>query len=247
MMSKREEREAFERAARELREGKIGEGQFLAATRERWRRTAHYLFEHWRRKLPAWVEDVDVEQELTMLVLVHVRAWDPSRGAALGPYVLWSAIHRTQRQMNRWRGASLTGNEGKNPSRAEVAFCRAFGPDVDPFLRAEPTGARQDEEIERGEQFGEVLGACESVREALVLLALKRAEGSLGDAAGFLYGDYASRVECELASEAHARRVVEDCVAKIVARACADDEEYARSVVALACEADTTKARANAA
>jgi hypothetical protein len=229
----REEREAFEHAARALHEGKIGEGQFLAATRERWRRTARYLFEHWRRKLPAWVEEVDVEQELGLLALKHVRDWDPGRGA-IGPFVLWSTIHRAQRELNRWRGACLSGNEGRNPSRAEIAFCRAFGPEVDPMAFADPCAATQEQEIDRRERFEEILSACESVREALVLLALRRAEGSLCEAAALLFGDYASRVECELVGEEHTRQVVKESVSKIVARAHKDDEEYARQVVARA-------------
>ena len=133
-MGKREEVESYERAARALKAKEITADQFLLATRERWRRTARYIHERWRRKLPAWVEPEDVEQELVLLVLLAIRRYSRRRAGkmTLGQYATWGAIHRTQRQIHRWREASLSGNEGRNPSRCEIAFCRAFGPETEP-------------------------------------------------------------------------------------------------------------------
>ena len=223
-MGKREDAESYEAAARALKRGEITPDAFLRATRERWARTARYLHERWRRKLPAWVEPADVEQELVLLVLRAVRRYSRRRAGrmTIGQYATWGAIHRAQRQIHRWRGASLSGNEGRNPSRAEIAFCRAFGPDVDPMAKAPPVAAGQDEAVEASERFEELLAGCETVREALSLTALRRAGGDPRAAARLLFSDYASRVECELASEAQARRVVVESLDRIAERAVAD-------------------------
>ena len=66
------------------------------------------------------------------------------------------------------------------------------------------------------------LAGCETVREALSLTALRRAGGDPRAAARLLFSDYASRVECELASEAQARRVVVESLDRIAERAVAD-------------------------
>lgn len=216
-MGKREETERYEASARALYEGRISEGAFLRETAEKWRQTAHFLFSRWRRKLPAWVEPEDVEQELVLLVLKHVRKWSPERGGmTIGSYVLWCAIHRTQRAMDQWRGA----RDGSKPSRSEIAFSRAFAPDADPLAKLKASGANalQEEAAEAAEVFTSALGGCRTVREALVLLALRRAGGSPALAAALLYGDFAARVECALADEGHARRVVAESVSAIAAR-----------------------------
>lgn len=219
-MGKREEVESYERAARALKAKEITADQFLRATRERWRRTARYIHERWRRKLPAWVEPEDVEQELVLLVLLAIRRYNRRRAGrmTLGQYATWGAIHRTQRQIHRWREASLSGNEGRNPSRCEIAFCRAFGPETDPFAKAPPAEARQCEAVEASERFEVLLAGCETVREALSLSALRRAAGDPRAAARLLFSDYATRVECELGSEAQARRVVVESLEAIAAR-----------------------------
>ena len=219
-MGKREEVESYERAARALKAREITADAFLRATRERWRRTARYLHERWRRKLPAWVEPEDVEQELVQLVLLAIGRYSRRRAGkmTIGQYATWGAIHRAQRQIHRWREASLSGNEGKNPSRCEIAFCRAFGPDTDPFAKAPPAQAGQCEAVEAGERFEALLAGCETVREALSLTALRRAGGDPTGAARLLFRDFASRVECELTSEAQARRVVVESLEAIAER-----------------------------
>jgi hypothetical protein len=229
-MGKREDNEAYELATAQLRAGTIGAGEYLRRTREKWRLTSRDLYEHWRRKLPTWVEPADIEQELAVLALEHVSKWRPGMSdGTIGQYVYWNARHRGQRTIHRWRGASLSGNEGKNPSRAELAFCRAFGPDVDPMARAAPTPPSQDGDLERAEAFAAALAGCECIREAVVLLALRKTDGSPAGAARAIYEDFAARIECGVGSEAQARRVVGESVRAIAARAQAE----AASVVAL--------------
>lgn len=218
-MSKRDEVQRCERATVALYAGQITEGQYLRETNAKWRETAQWLFARWRRKLPAWVEVEDVEQELRMQALKHVRAWQPGRSTGtIGQFVDWCAKKRVQRTFDAWRGVSTSGNSHKRPSRCEVAFSRAFAPEVDPMGRAEPVAAEQEALVEASERFADALGGCGTVREALVLLALRRAGGSPSLAARLLLEDFAARVECELGSEAQARRVVAESVSRIAAR-----------------------------
>jgi hypothetical protein len=225
-MGKREDTERFERACSALVGGAIDGEAFLRATAPKWRGTARYLFEHYRRKLPAWVEASDVEQELQLLALQAATKWEAGRSqGTIGQFIMWGAIHRAQRKLDHWRGASLHGASNKNPSRCELAFSRAFsskdeeGGSRDPLDRLAPVEPGQEGAVEATETFEDALAECVSVREALVLMALKRAEGSVRRAAELLYGDFGARVECGLADEAHARRVVGESVSSIAARA----------------------------
>jgi hypothetical protein len=219
-----EENAHLDRTAMAFRRGQIKAQQFLRETHARWRRLGRRMYARWRRRLPAWVGEDDVVQELEILVLLHVKKWKPGK-AKISQYLTWCAIHRTQRTLNRWRGASTSGNEGKNPSRAEIAFAQAFTReadegdegDRDPADRA-TVEADQDEWVEAAERFDDVLQGCLSVREALSLLALRQAGGKIDEAAKALFESFASRVECGLSDERHARRVVTQSVAKLADR-----------------------------
>jgi hypothetical protein len=205
-------------AAHALRAGTITANEFLKRTGPRWRSTARHLHTRWRRKLPAWVERDDVEQELKILAVEFVRTWDADRStrASLGSYVMWCAVHRTQRKMDHWRGASLTGNSGKNPGRHELAFSRVYDPaDGDPGTRVPAPEDDPIDRLESGEQFEIILARCQTVRQALVLLALRATDGAVDKAADALWRNFRARLECDLRSEQHAaevvRRVIEEC------------------------------------
>jgi hypothetical protein len=209
-MATSEEKDQMERACEALRAGEIGDGAFLRLTGDRWRRTACYLWGHWRRKLPAWVEPEDVEQELLVQAVKYVRKWDPerSRRMPIGVYVVWSAIKRAQREMNGWRGATKHGNSGTFPSRGEVTFSRAFGPDVDPFARLGSTEATQDEALARAERLAVALGVAETTAEVVVLRAIWAADGSARGAARLIAEDLAARLEVGAATAGEAYRAI---------------------------------------
>ena len=171
-----------------------------------------------QRKLPAWVEREDVEQELTIQVIKSARKWQPKRGGGIGMYVGWGSLRRLRRVLNKWRGASIHGQESRNPSRVEIAFCRAFGPDVDPMAKAPPIAADQVESAEAARAFDAMLQGARTSGEALVLLALRRTDGSVGESARLLYGDAGARLECGIRSEARARWMVLRTVRQLAAR-----------------------------
>lgn len=214
-----EEKAEFSAACSALKNRKVGKNEFLRRTRRYWQHVAAYLFAHWQRRLPAWVEAADVEQEIMQLGLKFVSKWTAARGSEIGRYVTWNAIHRAQRQLDAWRGASTHGSSGKNPSRSEIAFTRAFGPDVDPFARlgAEPAG--QDDALARRAVLEDALLACETGAEAVALQALWAAGGSIQEAAELIAGNAHARAECRVAGPAEARQLVLGVVSRLASDA----------------------------
>jgi hypothetical protein len=209
------ERAEFERLARAHRAGKLSGNDFLKATDPRWRAMAARLYARWRRKLPSWVEQSDVLAELQMLALEHVKLCNPKRGD-FGPYVVWCVYRRGQRAIHKWRGAKLSGNEGRNPSRAERSFSTFAVEAWQENLRAPERDAVRAMHAE--ERFALVLSNCRSTREALVLLALRECDGSVRHAAEAIWKDYAARVQLEVRTEKAAERVVRRVLSKTAKR-----------------------------
>jgi hypothetical protein len=212
--STREESNAIlEAAGKALRAGEITKNEFVRRTADRWRRTSQHLYSRWRRKLPQWVEREDVEQELVLLALEYVTKWTPGRGASLPSYVLWCSIHRAQRKMDHWRGASLSGNSGKNPGRHELTFSRIASPDGDdPGTRVPGENDDPLDLIESGEEFEVAMARCQTVRQALVMLALRATRGDVERAAWSLHRNFRSRLECDIESVEHAEEVIREVV-----------------------------------
>ena len=203
---------AFERAALALRSKEITGDQFLRATDDKWRSLGQQLYRRWRKRLPDWVEAQDVAQVLRELAIEYVGKWDGRRGA-IGPYVVWCARSRAQRQIHKWRAAKLSGNESKNPSRAERSMTQMFGDRADVVstllgaTSSDPTTLLSAKEL-----FADVLRTCRTRREVVVLRALALAGGSVQDACEIIAGSQALRVECN----AFTRREVERAVRAVV-------------------------------
>ncbi len=208
-------------AALAMRAGQIDDNEFVRRTAPTWRLEAGRLYARWRRRLPAWVEASDVEQEMVLQALVHVRKWDPAVGSRIGPHVIWCSIKRAQRKINHWRGASLHGDASKNASHFEVAASQAFSRRPDEEEEVEigtRVPVRDEDPVERREaeeRFEDVLQSCETVREAIVLLALRACGGSMKRAAEQIYANVHARARCGLTDRQHARRVVGGAVHSI--------------------------------
>jgi len=208
----------FDESALALRAGRITGSEFLTRTAAVWRDAAARLWARWRRRLPSWVERDDILQELQVLAIEHVCRWQEGRGG-IGAYVVWSATRRAQRQIHRWRGASLSGNEGANASRAEISFSRAFP--LDPLGTRVPDAAADpqgEDAIEGDEVFGEAIDACRTSVEAIVLLALRECEGSIALSAQAIYNDFSARVECAVSSPQQAERLVRKSLTAVANR-----------------------------
>jgi Sigma-70 region 2 len=221
------ERDAFDADAQAALDGQISEGEFLRRTRPFWRRIAVQLWRRWRRKLPSWVEIADIRQELQILAIQHLHTWDPGRGLRIGAYVVWVATKRAQRQIHRWRGAKLSGNESRNKSRVEINFTRQYRLSSGQYCQLSEDGVEQnvparfesaEDRIERGEKFDEVMGECRTVAEAVVLLTLRECDGSVQETAAAIWENFRVRVECGLQEPEQARALVGSVVSRLVVR-----------------------------
>jgi hypothetical protein len=204
-----------------FREGRVTEREFFHVVERKLAYVARDLWFGWRKKLPSWVELVDVEQELRIQVLKFLPKWQPGRSEKIWDYVIWSSVHRTQRQIHKWRGAPIHGNEGSHPSRAEISFTALYRNDAayaqgdearaEAFLQraGDPYDADQVEDLlDRTRKFQEILQGTRSVQEAYVLRALQASQWSVRRAIIALWEDLGARAECELIAEQDARRVV---------------------------------------
>lgn len=209
--------ETFEAAACARVAGEIDDNEFLKRTLSVWRTVAARLWKRWRRKLPPDIGIDDVQQALMILAVRYVKKCNPARFGAkrsYGGYIVWCAMRRTVRQIHKWRNAKLSGQESKNPGRFERNFSslrRADDERREDYESRIP-GESQDpvERLEADRVFRENLALSQSVREALVLLALRRAEGSIDGAAEEIWRSYPARIECGVRDVKHARRLIRD-------------------------------------
>lgn len=205
-------------AARALRTGRISENEFIRVTKFRWERLARDLYARWRSKLPAWVEVYDVEVEVMVHAIKFVGKWDPDRPTCgeIGAYVMWMTRKRTQRFMHKeWRKAKIHGNEGKNPSRSDIAVSllkprfnkEGKQEEFDLFDKKTPESAGQETAAIAREIYDAALAHATTTRDALVFYALREAAGSPAQAVKAILSDPRARIECEFDNEEHALRV----------------------------------------
>ena len=218
---RRDEKEVLEQAATLLWTKEIGPDEFLRRTRGVWRTMSAGIYARYRRRLPEWGERDDVDQVLMMNALKYVRRWRFDKGATISTVVGFCCLHRTQRQCDKWRGASTTGNSGKNPGRTETTFSKIDGSRAEE--PQEDFGSRQPapeddigELIDSADDFDEALDRCTTTRQALVTIALRATRGDVDAAADLLFRNTRSRSECGLLRDVrHAARVVRSVLEEI--------------------------------
>lgn len=218
-----EDRESFEATCLACHERTITQDQFVRRTDARWRMLSQQLYQRWHRKLPAWVEVDDVLQVTRMLAIEFCGAWDPgnAKGGKIGPFVVWNTTKRTQRELHRWREAKLSGNEGRNPSRHEVALSRycqgQVGDDMaaatDRMLDrltcepdAEEKACRDDQRLRRH---------ARSLADAAVLEAICESEGSVAGAAQLIVESLSARLQCRVETVPAAAALVRSTMRRI--------------------------------
>jgi DNA-directed RNA polymerase specialized sigma24 family protein len=205
----------FEDALEGLRAGRIEFGEFITATRPRWKSIALDIMRRWR--VPGWVAVEDVEQELHLAAWRFVWQFDEKRGSTLAKYVVWNAYDKAKKKVHKARGARLCGSADRNPGHIDVPLVR-WGDDADAFvdalLNAPP---KQEEVVARIEAKERAKAQCKTERERLVVEELVGSD-SIVDVAMLLYADPVTRLACRLSSERHACRVVEKTVERLVGR-----------------------------
>lgn len=182
--------------------------EFERRTRKDWRRVAEFLLSKYR--VPLAVEVEDVVQELLFHAWRYVAAYDPARSKEPGHFVLFSAISRTKRWLNKQRGAA----SGRELSRHDVAFCEAF--EQEPELE---TDGDQETKAEHELILGRLLEGCRTVQETICLVAVWRI-GDTEAAAIELYRDVDTRMKCRFDSRSDARRGTRRALQNAKERSC---------------------------
>lgn len=199
-------------ATRALCAGEIDFAEYTRRTAPDWNATAAYLIRRWGLPLGACHEDV--VQELHLGAWASVSKWDPDWPGAspVERFVYWSAITRTKKWLHVQRGAGLSGNPDRKPSRAPLLL-------RDPGKwREEGESAMQEEHVDLRRLQATVVARAESMREACAQLALFARAGDVTAAAAALYGDVTARREARLGSEREAERVVRSAFRAMVSR-----------------------------
>ena len=169
--------------------------------------------------MPAWCDERDLAQEVTLACWEFVWRWEPHRDVSLERYVTYNALDRAKKRAHKARGAKLHGNAGRNPSRFEMPSSslsrdRQEGERsaewMDDFACSSPD---QEEFVERGESLahaGQDLLDCEQ----RILRHLREA-GSLAKAAEQVWADPVARRRAGIANRQQAARAVVRVAAKV--------------------------------
>lgn len=182
--------------------------QFERRTRKDWYRVAEFLLSKYR--VPLAVEVSDVVQELLFHAWRYVGAFDPTRSEEPGRFVLFSAISRTKRWLNKQRGAA----SGRELSRHDVAFCEVF--EQEPEVEVE---GDQESKAEHELILGRLLEGCRTVQEEICLVAVWRI-GDAEAAAIELYRDVDTRMKCRFDCRSDARKGTRRALKNAKERSC---------------------------
>jgi hypothetical protein len=172
-------KQQFEQLLIALREGYIDPNVFFAQSNQVWQRLAKYLMRKWRA--PAWYTHEDVEQELRLAAYDFIWRYqeEKAKGRAIDRYVEWNALDKSKKALHVARGAKLSGDPDKNPSRIETPFSMyEVAPESEPG-----DVVRQDELYERQEIVAELEKRFTTERERLAVRVLAANAGSIEDAA----------------------------------------------------------------
>jgi uncharacterized protein (DUF1778 family) len=172
----------FEQLLIGLREGYLTPEVFFAQSRIVWQRLARNLLRRWQA--PAWYTHEEVEQELMLAAYHFVWKFDTARakGRSIGSFVSWNAMDKAKKALHVARGAKLSGDADKNPSRIETPFS-TYEVSPDEVDLSAATEAIQEEWFERQEAIAEAERLFETERERLAVRVLAENNGCIEDAA----------------------------------------------------------------
>jgi len=207
-----------------LRDGAIDFGAYVAQTRREYGSMARYLLRRWR--VPEWVNEHDVEQELYLetwrMVVDGGCSWESGRGPTLARWVVFGAMSAAKRKLHRARGVSVSGNPDRLPSprhERPISHIEDSGESLlDTLHSTEPPA---DAALERAQETRRAataaLRACTTRAERYAVLAVREA-GSVDGAAAVLYEDIDHRIALRLGDEVAADRFVRRRAAAVARR-----------------------------
>lgn len=186
-----------------------------------WDRLSALVCRSWR--LPPWVSQDDVRQDLLLRAHRAIADYDPARGVVLKKYVVWNAINYAKKRAHKARGSYRHRGADSAPSRHELAISGFARPGdeeggADMFLDSIAIPARQDLVVEVRELLDALARACRTESEHMTVRALVDADGSIEEAAASLYEDDNSRYACRLSSEYRSERFVRRTLDEVATR-----------------------------
>jgi DNA-directed RNA polymerase specialized sigma24 family protein len=177
---------ALERGLWDVREGRKTFDEFARETRAVWESLAKYVLRRWR--VAAWADQEDAVQDLLLGAWTAIYDYDPRHPAAptLAAYVTYGAVDKAKKRAHKYRGAILSGDADRNPSRIQKCATQLWGEDAARRMEeASVVEAPQGDDVEQAMAVEAALEGSATVAERRALEAALR----LGDFAGFLAGD----------------------------------------------------------
>lgn len=203
-----------------LHAGEIDFTVFVQLTRPHWRRLSADLHRRW--DVPSFVSPEDVEQDMLFAAWQFLERWDPTK-ADLKSYIVFNASDKAKKRIHKVRGAVLSGQSDRNPSRYEVPETSLAREGEDDSVAAHRWAVEnaappeQEEIVERRCAAERAKRVCVTVREFLAIEALKEVE-SVNAAASLLWEDREARRACKLTSLEAAHAVVHKTVRDVASR-----------------------------
>jgi DNA-directed RNA polymerase specialized sigma24 family protein len=201
-------------AIRAMVVGEITFARFVRRTEGEWMRLAAWLHRRW--SIPASMEVGDVMQELLIGAWEAGRSFDDTRGTDPARFVIWSAITRAKKAINRERGALR--RDDRAPSRHPIAVSRLARDGGEGLTETRVSVVAIDPtQYERAEAIEHVVSLVAGLPagEIDAVLAYVAAAGNEELAALTLYGSTRMRLALRLGCEDDARMHVRAAVGRV--------------------------------
>ena len=187
-----------------------------------WTRIARTILRRW--KLPSWVSEDDVLQDVMLAAWLHAPRFEQGRGVSPESYVKWNAFHFAKKKAHKARGSYRHRGEDSAPSRHDIPLSSfVSGDDMDEdgeyLLNRVATQPNQEHRLMHEDGAAHFAAQCAGRREPIVARAVRLSDGSVEDTARVLYEDAEMRcrlrLPCEAAAERFVKRVVRDVAARL--------------------------------
>lgn len=201
-----------------LRDGRMPSGRFYANTHALWERIARSLLRRW--SAPKWVTIEDLAQELRLGAWDAVWRYEPAyaAGGTIGRFVIWNAIDHAKKKLHKMRGAKLSGDADRNPSRFETPLSTMSATATTEWLEGLLTvGPTQHALYEQHEAEERAQRVCINDVERSALRAFAETE-DLVQAAVMLYSDEESRKALGFETAGDAGRAVANAAYAVARR-----------------------------
>ena len=204
---------------------KPGFSKLWSETQEDWTSLAADSLRRW--KVPEHRGAVeDMRQELAIGALKALRRYCPGRGPTMPEYLVWNAMAYAKKRLHKMRGAKLSGNSGKNPSRIDTLFSSMgeeredgdFAGPVEVAMLRSGMAEEQPAVVEFRDRRDAMRAGCEDEVDDVVVEVVFGGRG-LDEAARVVYGDSDLCLVWRVGSEGEARRLVGLAAAVLVDRA----------------------------